>query len=240
MRIEVLRTTNERGFKEQLIEYEIDADGLTLLQALQLIKEKNDNSLSFSSGCESSICGSCAMRVNDKEVLACAYKVQDGDVVTPLKYMVVKRDLIVDSYSKFEQNSIAKAYSTLDESKSVTKDEAKINELQSDCILCTSCYSACPVYELNSDFIGPFALTRAWRYVSDTREKQSLDIITAVQNSGIWDCTLCGECYIACPQGISPKSDIEKLRAKSGILGFLDPNFSTGFGGGLDFGAPQF
>jgi fumarate reductase iron-sulfur subunit len=51
---------------------------------------------------------------------------------------------------------------------------------------------------------------------------------------------------VVCPQGISSKADIEKLRAKSSQFGYMDPNFGSfgggfdgGFGGGFD-GSPQF
>jgi fumarate reductase iron-sulfur subunit len=45
---------------------------------------------------------------------------------------------------------------------------------------------------------------------------------------------LCGECTIACPQGIDPKNDIMMLRMKSVQAGYSDPTFENGgdmFGG---------
>ena len=65
----------------------------TLLEVLKEIKTKQDKSLAFSSGCRSSVCGSCSMRVNGKEVLACSYKLQDGDRVEPLKNVPIIRGL---------------------------------------------------------------------------------------------------------------------------------------------------
>jgi len=117
-----------------------------------------------------------------------------------------------------------------------------VNEVQSDCILCGSCYSACPVYAVNEEFLGPpFALTRTWRYVSDRREEDEKSKIETIQTNGVWDCTLCNECTMVCPQGISPKSDIEKLRSKSAMAGYSDPNFANSFGGGFGFdGTPSF
>jgi fumarate reductase iron-sulfur subunit len=53
------------------------SSGLTLLAALYEIKEKHDASLTFSAGCRASVCGTCAVRVNSKEVLSCAHKVED-------------------------------------------------------------------------------------------------------------------------------------------------------------------
>ena len=66
--------------RESLALYEVDTQDATLLNVLQTIKTTQDATLTYASGCKSSICGSCAMRVNGREVLACAYKVQDGDL----------------------------------------------------------------------------------------------------------------------------------------------------------------
>lgn len=227
--------------RETVVEYEVDAQDATLLEVLQKIKTKQDPTLTFSSGCKSSICGSCAMRVNAKEVLACAYKVKDGDFIEPLKNSPVIRDLVVDMGKAYSFNKKAKAWqSSLSPSISLTQENEKINEIQSDCILCGSCYSACPVYAVNSEFLGPFSLTRVWRYVSDKRELNPDEKIEVIQNNGIWDCTLCNECTLVCPQNISSKSDIEKLRSKSAQKGLMDPNFSS-FGGGFGFdGTPSF
>jgi fumarate reductase iron-sulfur subunit len=90
------------------------------------------------------------------------------------------------------------------------------------------------VLEINPNFIGAFALSRAYRYTSDPRETQIKTIIDNVQTNGIWDCTLCGECTAVCPQGIDPKMDITMLRSQSTQFGYSDPNFMAmdfGFGG---------
>ena len=222
------------------VSYKVAMQDATLLQLLTEIKTKQDKTLSFASGCRSSVCGSCAMRVNGKEVLACAYKPQSGDVVEPLKNVLVIRDLVVDMQKALSFNKVAQNWAvSAEDLPSLTPEDAEINEVQSDCILCGACYSACPVYAVNPEFIGPFALTRNWRYVSDKREEDVAGKITAVQTNGIWDCTLCGECVPVCPQGIAPKSDIDMLRNKSNIMGYMDPKYAS-FGGGLDFGAPSF
>lgn len=227
--------------RESVAEYEVDLTNKTLLEVLKEIKTTQDPSLSFASGCRSSVCGSCAMRVNGKEVLACAHHIKDGDLVEPLKNSEVIRDLVVDMDKAYAFNAKAKAWqSSPSNNISLTQDDEKINEIQSDCILCAACYSACPVYAVNSEFLGPFSLTRVWRYVSDKRESDSKYKIDTIQTNGVWDCTLCNECTLACPQDISSKADIEKLRAKSAIQGYMDPNFGS-FGGGFGFdGTPSF
>ena len=243
MTIEVLRYCPAAPQGAQYIAYELEDQGHTLLEALRMIKTTQDATLSFASGCRSGVCGSCAMRANGTEVLACTYKVQHGDIIEPLRNMSVIRDLIVDHDSALTFNKKAHAYGSVSaEAPAVTPQEEKFNELQSACILCASCYSACPVYAVNSDFLGPFALTRSWRYVSDVRETEVEDKIAAVQHHGIWDCTLCNECVPVCPVGIAPKQDIVMLRNKSGVMGYMDPSFSSNFGddGTPSFGDPAF
>jgi fumarate reductase iron-sulfur subunit len=148
--------------------------------------------------------------------------------------------LVVESSAVEHCNRIANTWSEASHEGYVSEEAMRGIETQSDCILCSSCYSACPVYAVNPEFIGPFALTRVWRYVNDTREENSDAKIAAIQTNGIWDCTLCGECVPVCPQNIAPAQDIRMLRSKSGSLGYQDPNMASMFGGGLDFGSPMF
>ena len=229
--------------RETLVEYQVQQRQKTLLEVLNEIKSEQDPSLTYSSGCRSSVCGSCAMRVNGREVLACSYHVKDGDMIEPLKNSEVIRDLVVNMDKAYEFNAKAKAWqSSPKKDILLTQDDEKINEVQSDCILCGSCYSACPVYAVNEEFLGPFSLTRVWRYVSDKRELDPKEKIDIIQTNGVWDCTLCNECTLVCPQDISSKADIEKLRTRSSIAGYMDPNFANfggGFGGGFD-GSPTF
>ncbi|WP_321779513.1 succinate dehydrogenase/fumarate reductase iron-sulfur subunit [Sulfurimonas sp.] len=227
--------------RQTKVEYEVQMQNATLLEVLQKIKTTQDASLSFASGCRSSVCGSCAMRVNGREVLACSYKIQEDDFIEPLKNSLVIRDLVVNMDKAYEFNKKAKAWQNpfLSDVKP-TQENEKINEIQSDCILCGSCYSACPVYEVNPEFLGPFSLTKVWRYVSDVRDNDEVSKIDALQKNGIWDCTLCNECTLVCPQDISSKADIEKLRSKSMMLGYTDPSFASfGSFGSFD-GSPSF
>lgn len=233
MEIKVLRSGQEKPQS-----YNIELEGVTLLTILNHIKTKVDSTLTYSQGCRSGVCGSCAVRVNGREVLMCEYKPNSGDLLEPMHNASVIRDLVVESSVVERFNRMANTWSEESREGNVSEEDMHRIETQSDCILCMACYSACPVYAVNPNFIGPFALTRVWRYVSDPREIKSDAKIAAVQTNGIWDCTLCGECVPVCPQGIAPKQDITMLRTKSSMLGYMDPNMS--FGGGLDFGSPMF
>ena len=220
-------------------EFEI-SKSMTLLAALYEIKENQDASLTFSAGCRASVCGTCSVRVNGREELACAYKIKDGDMVEPLQYHPVLRDLKVDKHKAKE--TLVRTEAWLHESKeaSLTHADEKLTEKQTDCILCDSCYSACPVYAVNPDFLGPFALTRAYRYTSDKREGDTKAVIDNIQTNGVWDCTLCGECTAVCPKGIDPKMDITMLRGTSLQFGHSDSSFATQSFGTPDFGGGGF
>ena len=206
----------------------------TLLKALYHIKNNEDNTLTFSSSCRSGVCGTCAVRVNGKEVLACSYKFEEGDLVEPLNYHEVQRDLKVNKEKVRETLKQSTAWLQKSQEVSISQENVHLTEKQSDCILCDSCYSSCPVLEVNPNFIGPFALTRTYRYTADAREADINTTIGNIQANGIWDCTLCGNCTEVCPQGIDPKMDITMLRGTASQLGYTDPNFQAmdfGFGG---------
>jgi len=226
MQIEILRQNDNQDIKKEQFKFTQVYDE-TVLQALIDIKSNQDKSLAYRCGCKSGVCGSCAVLVNGVEKLACKTKVKDGDIIEPLRNSKVIKDLVVDL--DHEQNRLIQAHAFLDEKSNneiTTKDEKDI-DTQSNCILCQSCYSSCPVYEVNSDFAGPYALTRTLRYVNDKKENNIKAKIDAVQENGIWDCTLCGNCTMVCPQAIDPKMDIMQLRNKSAQFGYMDPNFAN-------------
>ncbi|MDQ1325550.1 MAG: fumarate reductase iron-sulfur subunit [Campylobacterota bacterium] len=216
-------------------EYALPEGETTLLKALMHIKATQDATLTFAAGCRASVCGTCAVRVNGKEQLSCSCKVKDGDLIEPLQYHPVLRDLKVDKQPAKKTLYSATAWLHSFTEAAQNHADEKRSERQTDCILCDSCYSACPVMAVNPDFIGPFALTRAYRYSVDKREADVKGIVDAIQCNGVWDCTLCGECTAACPKGIDPKMDIMMLRSASVQQGYADPSFIT-----QSFGAPDF
>lgn len=233
MKIHITRNNTKEESKE--VEYSFDEFyDETLLQAFIEIKTKQDPSLTFRCGCKSGVCGSCAVTVNGIEKLACKTKVQNGDHIAPLKNAKVIRDLVIDLEYEEEKLKGANAFLEMNSQKEITSENEKAIDTQSNCILCQSCYSSCPVFEVNPSFLGPYALTRTLRYVNDVKEDDIKSKIDTVQQNGIWDCTLCGNCTMVCPQSIDPKMDIMQLRNKSAQFGYSDPNMMN-FGGGFGF-----
>ncbi|MBD3795145.1 MAG: succinate dehydrogenase/fumarate reductase iron-sulfur subunit [Epsilonproteobacteria bacterium] len=212
---------------DEIKSYEL-SDGLNFLKALFQIKESQDNSLTFSSGCKSGVCGACAMMLDGKEVLACQTSLSSSDVfLEPLRYHEVQRDLKVNHQSIHKKLQMAKSWLNTPQKATITQNDVELTKVESDCILCHSCYSACPVLAVNENFLGPFVLSRVYRYSLDKREEDIKSSIDLIQLHGIWDCTLCGECTVACPQNIDPKMNILALRSNSAMLGYSDPNMMT-------------
>lgn len=223
--------------------YSIETKVDNLLTLLFEVKAKYNNSLAFRSGCKSGVCGSCAVVVNGMERLACKTKVEDNDIIGPLKNSELIKDLIVDLDIQDKFLKKAKGFLKTNSNEKITKNDEKKIDIESNCILCNSCYSSCPVYEVNKDFIGPFAMVRAYRYVEDKKELDKKEKIDSLQENGVWSCTLCGNCNMVCPAHIDIKNNIMQLRNKSAQYGYSDPNmmnFNSGFDlGGDSFGTDQ-
>ncbi len=238
MKIKIIRFNSELATPNFASEYTINKSNL--LQSLIEIKTKNDNSLAFRCGCKSGVCGSCAVRVNGVEKLACKTIINENDLIEPIKNSHIIKDLVVDvSHETFLIAKMGLSIDTDNDINKVAQEDVKKIDLQSNCILCNSCYSSCPVYELNKEFLGPFALTRAIRYVNDKKLVNKATILDSIQTNGIWDCTLCSACTLVCPQGIDPKADIMQLQNISVQNGYLNPytqnldfnSFEVDFGG---------
>lgn len=232
MIINIKRFNKEKSPQESIDTFEVE--NTNLLKALIEIKTKKDNSLTFRCGCKSGVCGSCAIRVNGVEKLACKTNISQNDLIEALKNSNILKDLVVNVSHETLLIEKTKSYISKIEEFNISQKDIKNIDLQSNCILCNSCYSSCPVYDVNKEFLGPFALTRALRYVNDKKNAHSLDIVDSIQSNGIWDCTLCSACTLVCPQGIDPKADIMQLQNISVQNGYDNPNMQT-FAYGTNF-----
>lgn len=144
-----------------------------LLKALIEIKETKDNTLAYRCGCKSGICGSCSVKVNGVEKLACKTNINENDLIEPINNRSIIKDLVVnfDNKDKLLESVLLEVKTDLN--KDIDSLDIKEIDLQSNCILCSSCHSSCPVYEVNKEFLGPYALTKALRYIKDKRILQA-------------------------------------------------------------------
>lgn len=225
MKIKIKRYNQELIEKNSIDEFEVSNSNL--LKALIEIKQYNDSTLTFRCGCKSGVCGSCAIKVNGIERLACRTKINQNDLIESLSNINIIKDLVIDvSHETFLLDKV-KSFIDINSNKDINQKDIEKIDLQSNCILCNSCYSSCPIYSVNRDFIGPFALTRALRYVDDKKLEDKKEILNNIQTDGIWDCTLCGACSLVCPQSIDPKADILRLQNLSVQEGFSNPNLNN-------------
>jgi succinate dehydrogenase / fumarate reductase iron-sulfur subunit len=95
------------------------------------------------------------------------------------------------------------------------------------CIQCGACVSDCLSMEIDPLFIGPAALSKAYRFVGDPRDAEHAERLKDLSEDehGIYDCTHCFNCIDACPKGVEPMGQIMRLRRKAGSdYGIVDRN----------------
>jgi len=81
--------------------------------------------------------------------------------------------------------------------------------------LCASCYSACPVLDEKSGFLGPAALVSAARFIFDSRDtgfEDRLDVLDTPD--GAWGCKNHFECTRVCPRSIKVTKNINLTKRK--------------------------
>ena len=237
--IEVLRYRPAEGAEPYPQTFSVPfTDDMSVLQGLQHIKDHIDGSLTFRWSCRMAICGSCGMMVNGEPKLTCASFLTDygpGPVrVEPLAGFPVIRDLVVDIGDFLRKLPTVKPWIVREDDRSVDDGEylqtpAQMDDYQqfSMCINCMLCYSACPVYALDPEFVGPAAIALAQRYNLDSRDEGSHERLEVLsEHDGIWGCTFVGECTQVCPKHVDPAGAIQRYKltaALEGLKSFVLP-----------------
>jgi len=228
--IEVARYRPEKEAEPSFQAYEVPCrKDWVILDGLNHIKDYLDGTLSFRWSCRMGVCGSCGMTVNGEPKLTCATFLADyapGPVrIEPLRNFPVIRDVIVDIGDFMQKLSAVKPWIIRDEEKPLAEGEYRQTPEQLDeykqfsmCINCMLCYSACPVYGLDPEFIGPAAIALAQRYNLDSRDqgaRQRREILS--KHVGIWSCTFVGECTKVCPKHVDPAGAIQRYKLSSAL-----------------------
>jgi len=195
-----------------------------VLDALNYIKDRLDGSLSFRWSCRMGVCGSCGMMVNDTPKLTCAAFLSEylpGPIrVEPLQFFPVIRDLVVDITDFLDKLKAVKPWLIRKEEKTLAEGEYLQTPNQLDaykqfsmCINCLLCYAACPIYGLESSFVGPAAIALAQRYNLDSRDQAARERHNILStHGGIWECTFVGECTKVCPKNVDPAGAIQQYK----------------------------
>ncbi|WP_353115774.1 2Fe-2S iron-sulfur cluster-binding protein [Nitratidesulfovibrio sp.] len=122
----------------------------SVLDVLDRLRVESDPTLVYRHSCHHSSCGTCAMRINGRERLACITRMLalGTDVVTlePLRSLPVLGDLMVDMRPMFAHIEPDWGYVRPVEKAStgVPHGVARYTRLE-NCIECGACMSACPV-----------------------------------------------------------------------------------------------
>jgi fumarate reductase iron-sulfur subunit len=202
-------------------------EDMVVLDALNHIKDDLDGSLTYRWSCRMGVCGSCGMMVNGVPQLTCSTFLREFDsepiVVEPLENFPVIRDLVIDMSDFLEKLKEVKPWVIREKEGLVedgeylqTPEEVDRYKQFSMCINCMLCYSACPVYGQDPDFLGPAVIALARRYDLDSRDQGRAQREEALGvDTGIWDCTFVGECSVVCPKDVDPAAAIQRTKVST-------------------------
>jgi succinate dehydrogenase / fumarate reductase, iron-sulfur subunit len=219
-------STGDRALKE----YEVDApEEATLLDVLDIVKDKVDGTLAYRKSCRMMICGSCGMRMDGAAVLACKTRMYDiaqagrVPVISAMGNLPVVKDLVVDMdpfWAKFKAMKpyLQPGYSVPEDGTEHVISQERMNVIHKEslCINCGCCVSECNAMESDPEFLGPQALAKGMRFVGDPRDAAKVERLDQYsQEHGIWDCTRCYFCNERCPKGVDPRDAIAKLGAEA-------------------------
>ncbi|HTX61560.1 MAG TPA: fumarate reductase (CoM/CoB) subunit TfrB [Methanobacterium sp.] len=213
--VQVLRFDPKKDAKSHLEKYKIEKkEKMKVLDALNEINENYNAQISYRCSCRAGQCGSCALKVNGKIALACKEEIEDGDIIEPLDFDVIK-DLVVERSPIDRKVGDLKLY--IDDCNVYTcpavikPEELENSKKLRSCIECLSCLSACPVLKETQEFAGPYFMRYLSKFALDPRD--CADRAKTGLDEGLYCCTSCGRCVEVCPKEINTFGGaIEKLR----------------------------
>jgi len=222
--LKILRYNPEKDKKPHYEHYTVEAEPTDrVLDLLEFVKGYQDGTLTFRRSCAHGVCGSDAMRINGRNMLACKVLVQDlgTDQITvePIFGLKVHKDLLVDMEPFFEQYRSVLPYFVNDNSPADGKEHIQTVEARerfddtTKCILCAACTTSCPSFWSNERYIGPAAIVNAHRFIFDDRDQAAaarLEILN--EQMGVWRCRTAFNCTEACPREIHVTKAIAEVK----------------------------
>ncbi len=220
MKFSIYRYNPETDARPRMQAYELPADcGATmLLDALLLLKQRDD-SLAFRRSCREGVCGSDAMNVNGRNVLACILPLTELRQPIEIRPLPGIRDLIVDLNPFFAQyRAIQPWLVNHDPQPEIERLQAPPERERLDglyeCILCACCTTACPSFWWNPEkFLGPAALLQAWRFLADSRDQATGERLDNLEDPyRLFRCHTIMNCTDVCPKGLNPARAIGHIK----------------------------
>jgi fumarate reductase iron-sulfur subunit len=202
---------------------------MSVLQALQHIKDHLDGSLTFRWSCRMAICGSCGVMVDGVPRLGCRTFLRDlapGPVrIEALAHFPIEKDLVVDAEDFIGKLATIRPWVVPAAPRDVkdgptrqTPAELARYESFSHCINCMLCYAACPQYGLDPKFLGPGLTALLHRYNADSRDAGKAARMDLVHSEeGVWSCTAVGYCSEVCPKQVDPASAVNRNKTASAL-----------------------
>jgi succinate dehydrogenase / fumarate reductase iron-sulfur subunit len=196
-------------------EVPVGASG-TVLEGLRWIKVHLDPGLAIRHSCFHASCGTCGLRVDGRETLACVTALAPSATsvtVEPMANFPVLADLVVEMgpfVERFaEPHPIVRP---IEREADAPGAEDEGHERFEDCIECGLCLSACPVAATDDTYVGPAALAYAQRMLERGEGDRDAILDWADGPTGAWRCHAAFECTEACPSGVRPAQRIMALR----------------------------
>lgn len=212
-----LRVRRSHGGQER---FTLEAGPFTsLLDLLLTAQRRYDRSLVFRFACRIGVCGSCAVRINGREGLACRTRAHDaGPEITlePLRHLPVVRDLAVDL--RPFRAAYAAALPALRPTAVVRDAPAPLAPAlpeiggRGDCIACAACYSASGTVAAVPGYPGAAALLRAASLLADPRDGAHAERAAALAPWLAFDDP---GATAVCPKGLRHEPALAALRARA-------------------------
>ena len=221
---------NSRSGERELQEFEIDApEEATLLDCLDIVKDKHDGTLAYRKSCRMMICGSCGMRMDGAAVLACKtrmYEIASAGhipVISAMGNLPIVKDLVVDMDPFWEKFNSVKpylqpGYEEPPDGKEYPSAGAHERDPQGGALHQLRLLRL----RVQRDGVRPAlrrpAGAREGRCASSATRAtaQKLARLEKLNDEhGIWECTRCYFCNERCPKGVDPRDAIAKLGAES-------------------------
>ena len=198
--------------------------GMSALEALLEIQDRQDGSLALRYSCRGAVCGSCAMRINGSVVLACRTQMSSlrGPLVCvePLPHLKVIKDLVVDLgpfFAKYEyiRPWLVPEGSLPEHERRVSEADRRKIDAYVNCILCAACHGRCPVARRTPGYLSPAPLAKAYRFIADVRDTDTDRRLADLDShAGVWGCDTVFNCVRVCPKGVPPTHGICAIRRK--------------------------